>query len=64
MAAMGEIQGYASTLPRAIAWHAISVIIDRMVVDTIDTDRPIAATLEEARSQVDAIATDGGGHRS
>ena len=53
---MAEIHGYASTLPRSVAWHAISSVIDELVIDTIDTDRPVAAILQEAQARVDAIA--------
>jgi multiple sugar transport system substrate-binding protein len=53
---MEEIHGYASTLPRSAAWHAISLVIDQMVIDTIDTDRPVAAIVREAQVRVDAIA--------
>jgi multiple sugar transport system substrate-binding protein len=53
---MEEIHGYASTLPRAAAWHSISRVIDQLVIDTIDTDRPVAGILKEAQSRVDAIA--------
>lgn len=52
---MEEIHGYASTLPRSRDWHPISRVIDRLVIDTIDTDRPIADILEEAQGRVDVI---------
>ncbi len=57
---MEEIHGYASTLPRATAWHPISMVIDRMVIDTIDTERPIAGILKDAQARVDAILGQGG----
>ena len=53
---MEEIHGYASTLPRTAAWHPISRVIDQMVIDTIDSDRPVADILREAQARVDAIA--------
>lgn len=53
---MEEIHGYASTLPRTAAWHPISSVIDQMIIDTIDTDRPVAGILSEAQARVDAIA--------
>ena len=53
---MAEIHGYASTLPRTPAWHPISRVIDQLVIDTIDTDRPVAGILQEAQARVDAIA--------
>lgn len=56
---MEEIHGYASTLPRSRAWHPISKVIDQLVIDTIDTDRPVAAILEEAQLKVDAITGQG-----
>jgi hypothetical protein len=52
---MGEIHGCASTLPRSTAWHPISGVIDRMVIDTIDTDRPVGAILGEAQARGDRI---------
>lgn len=52
---MAEIHGYASTLPRSVSWHAISSAIDELVIATIDTDRPVAAMLQEAQARVDAI---------
>jgi multiple sugar transport system substrate-binding protein len=52
---MEEIHRYASTLPRTPAWHPISRVIDRLVIDTIDTQRPVGAILEEAQARVDAI---------
>jgi multiple sugar transport system substrate-binding protein len=58
---MEEIHGYASTLPRAAAWHSISRVIDQMVIDTIDTGRPVAEILKEAQVRVDAIAGQGEG---
>ncbi len=58
---MEEIHGYAMTLPRTTAWHSISTIIDRMVIDTIDTDRPVAGILRQAQARVDAIAGAGEG---
>jgi multiple sugar transport system substrate-binding protein len=58
---MEEIHGYASTLPRAAAWHSISSVIDQMVIDTIDTGRPVAEILKEAQVRVDAIAGQGEG---
>jgi multiple sugar transport system substrate-binding protein len=57
---MAEVHGYASTLPRSVAWHAISSVIDELVIDTIDTDRPVAAILQEAQARVDAIAASPG----
>ena len=54
-----EIHGYASTLPRVAAWHPISRVIDRLVIDTIDTERPVAGLLEEAQASVDAITAQG-----
>ena len=56
---MEEIHGYASTLPRSTAWHAISMVIDQMVIDTIDTDRPVAGILQEAQARVDTIVGTG-----
>ncbi len=56
---MEEIHGYASTLPRSAAWHAISTVIDQMVIDTIDTDRPVAGILQEAQARVDTIVGTG-----
>lgn len=56
---MEEIHGYARTLPRTAAWHPISMVIDQMVIDTIDTDRPVAGILREAQARVDAIAGTG-----
>lgn len=53
---MEEIHGYASTLPRTAAWYPISRVIDQMIIDTIDTDRPVAGILSEAQARVDAIA--------
>jgi multiple sugar transport system substrate-binding protein len=53
---MEEIHGYASTLPRTAAWHPISRVMDQMVIDTIDSDRPVADILREAQARVDAIA--------
>jgi multiple sugar transport system substrate-binding protein len=58
---MEEIHGYAMTLPRTTAWHAISTIIDQMVIDTIDTDRPVADILSQAQARVDAMAGTGEG---
>jgi multiple sugar transport system substrate-binding protein len=52
---MEEIHRYASTLPRTPAWHSISRVIDQLVIDTIDTDRPVGAILEGAQARVDAI---------
>lgn len=53
---MEEIHAYASTLPRVAAWHSISKVIDQLVIDTIDTERPVGAMLEEAQVRVDAMA--------
>ena len=56
---MEEIHAYASTLPRSTAWHPISEVIDQMVIDTIDSVRPVAAILAEAQARVDAIVARG-----
>ncbi len=57
---MEEIHDYASTLPRTAAWHPISAVIDELVIDTIDTERPVGALLEEAQARVDAILAGAG----
>ena len=56
---MEEIHRYASTLPRVVAWHPISTVIDRMIIDTIDTGRPVAIILREAQASVDEIMAAG-----
>jgi multiple sugar transport system substrate-binding protein len=56
---MAEIHGYASTLPRSVDWHAISSVIDEVVIDTIDTDRPVAVILREAQARVDGLTGKG-----
>ncbi len=61
---MDEIHGYASTLPRVVAWHPISTVIDQMVIDTIDSERPIRSILTQAQAQVDAIVQSAGGPAS
>jgi multiple sugar transport system substrate-binding protein len=55
---MEEIHRYARTLPRTPAWHAVSTVIDRLVIDAVDTHRPVDDILEQAQASVDAIAGD------
>jgi len=52
---MEEIHRYASTLPRLKDWHNISEIIDAMVLDVINTDKPVTEILEQAQQQIDIL---------
>jgi multiple sugar transport system substrate-binding protein len=52
---MEEIHSYAGTLPRISNWHSVSVIIDRLVLDVVDTDKPIAEILRLAQNQIDTL---------
>jgi multiple sugar transport system substrate-binding protein len=52
---MEEIHSYAGTLPRKNNWHSVSEIIDRLVLDVVDTDKPIAEILRLAQNQIDTL---------
>jgi multiple sugar transport system substrate-binding protein len=57
---MDEIHEYASTLPRVVAWHPISKVIDQVVIDTIDSQRPVSTILAKAQERVDEIMREAG----
>ena len=52
---MEEIHGYANTLPRSRVWHRISEIIDAMVLDVINTDKPVPEILKQAQQKIDSL---------
>ena len=52
---MEEIHRHANTLPRLKDWHNISEIIDAMVLDVINTNKPVSEILEQAQQQIDFL---------
>lgn len=52
---MAEIHATARTLPRTPIWHAVSTVIDEMVLKTVNTHQAVDLILQEAQSQIDAL---------
>lgn len=52
---MEEIHAVAKTLPRTPIWHAVSTVIDQMVLRTINTDQAIEEILQDAQNQIDEL---------
>ncbi len=48
-----ELHGHARTLPRKANWARLAEVIDRMVLQAIDTDRPVEQILREAQDEID-----------
>ncbi len=53
---MEALQGVARTLPRLSNWNQIAVIIDELVLETINTQKSVAALVEAAQAQVEALS--------
>lgn len=56
---MEQIHSYAKTLPRIPHWHKISTIIDKMVIEIINTQKSIPDILLYAQNQADNFIKDG-----
>jgi len=52
---MDDIHNYARTLPRVPNWHDVSVIIDRLVLDVTNTERPVEEILNQAQIEIDLL---------
>ncbi len=47
-----ELHRHARTLPRKSNWARLAEVIDRLVVQAIETDRPAAEILEQAQAEI------------
>ncbi len=47
-----ELHGHARTLPRKANWAYLAEVIDWLVLEAINTDRPIAQILEQAQAEI------------
>jgi len=52
---METLHAAARELPRLTGWVELSAVIDRMVLETINTKRPIGSIAAEAQKRVDAL---------
>jgi multiple sugar transport system substrate-binding protein len=52
-----EIHRNARTLPRVPNWHNVSKIIDRLVLDVMNTDIPVEKILKQAQIDIDQLQT-------
>lgn len=50
-----DLHANARTLPRLANWAELAGVVDRLVLDTINTDRPINQILADAQTKIDAI---------
>jgi len=50
-----EIHRHARELPRLVHWSQVAGIIDRLVTQSVDTDRPIADLCREAQREADSL---------
>lgn len=54
---MEELHRYANVLPRTPVWNEISKVIDDLVLEVINTEKPIKQILDEAQEKVRLINT-------
>jgi hypothetical protein len=54
---MEQIHRYARTLPQTPEWNKISGIIDSMVIELINTEKPTDVILHAAQEQVRQITS-------
>lgn len=52
---MVSLHEHARELPRLANWAEIAAVIDELVLQTINTDRPIAALLAEAQNKLEDV---------
>lgn len=52
---MEQIHSFARTLPRIPQWHAVSRIIDEMVIELIEKQEPAQHIMDRAQAQVDEV---------
>jgi len=48
-----EVHRYARTLPRRSDWARVAHVIDQVVLETINTDRPVEEILREGQARLD-----------
>ncbi len=53
---MDALHAVARTLPRLPNWHAVSGIIDWLVLETINSPTPIASLTRQAQARIDQLA--------
>ena len=52
---MDDVLGYAKTLPRVPNWHDVSVLIDRLVLDVLNTEKPVEDILKQAQQEINKL---------
>ena len=53
---MEALHAVARTLPRLPNWHEVSGIIDQLVLETINSQTPVAALTRQAQARIDSLA--------
>jgi multiple sugar transport system substrate-binding protein len=52
---MASLHEHARELPRLANWAEVAAVIDELVLQTINTERPVAALLAEAQNKLESV---------